>query len=233
MHCQFAVGSTPSLAAAMNRRQHAVDMATVSICRPSLGFLDLPPEVRVEIYQHLFRSAELSIEPAFPSVSHCGLSICPCRFPCALIDTCRTLRQEARSYLFASTTLQLSSTSHKLDLLPAAYLSAIPRAVIMNVGQYLKRPVDFSKFSALRTLELQNIAVWCRYHDEDELCGPGGDGIMLNLAMFNIRRHSANLAALCASADRSFNVLLCCRFVVSSVNHGTLVRHAQLLSCIC
>ncbi|ETN44944.1 uncharacterized protein HMPREF1541_09819 [Cyphellophora europaea CBS 101466] len=92
----------------------------------------------------------------------------------------------------------------------------------MNVGQYLKRPVDFSKFSALRTLELQNIAVWCRYHDEDELCGPGGDGIMLNLAMFNIRRHSANLAALCASADRSFNVLLCCRFVVSSVNHGTL-----------
>ena len=190
---------------------------------PSLGFLDLPGEVRVEIYRHLFCSAELSIEPAFPSVSHCGVSICPCRFPYAITNTCQTVRRESLSYLLESTTLQLSSSSHKTDLLPDAYLSGITRAVVLNVGQYLKRPLDFARFPALRTLELRNIAVWCRYHDEDDLCGEDADEIMINLAMFNIRRHSASLASLCASAERPFNILLYCRFVVSSARSQTLV----------
>lgn len=199
-------------------------MAVTAPSKPALGFLDIPAEVRVEVYQHLFRSAELSLEPAFPSMSHCGFSICPCRFPYALLSTCRTLREEALSYLLASTTLQLSSTSHKLDLLPASYLAAIPRAVIMNIGQYLKHPLDFTKFPALKALELRNIVVWCRYHDERDLCGEDNDELMLNLAMFNIRRHSANLASLCASADRPFNIILHCRFVVSSARQETLVR---------
>jgi hypothetical protein len=190
---------------------------------PALGFLDLPAEVRVEVYQHLFHAAELSLEPAFPSVSHCGVSICPCRFPYALLSTCRTLRQEAESYLLAATTLQLASTCHKLDLLPASYLSGISRAVVLNVKQYLKQPLDFDRFAALKTLELRNIAVWCRYMNEDALWGEDGDQVMLDLAMFNIKRHSASLASLCASADRPFNILLGCRFVVSSARPETLV----------
>lgn len=204
-------------------------MALTTPLQPALGFLDLPAEVRVEVYQHLFCSSELSLEPAFPSVSHCGFSICPCRFPHALLSTCRTLRGEALSYLLASTTLQLASTTHKLSLLPASYLRGIPRAVVLNVRQYLKQPVDFGLLAALRTLEFRNIAVWCRYHDESDLFGEGGDSIMLNLAMFNIRRHSGSLASLCASTERPFNIILGCRFVVSSAKHETLVCDGQAL----
>lgn len=206
-------------------------MAVPVLSQPSLGFLDIPAEVRVEVYQHLFRSAELSLEPAFPSVSHCGFTICPCRFPYALLSTCRTLRQEALSYLLAATTLQLSNTSsHKLALLPAHYLAGIPRAVVLNIGQFLKHPLNFAQFPALQMLELRNIVVWCRYHDERDLCGESDDDgaaadeLMLNLAMFNIKRHSASLAGLCASAERPFNITLHCRFVVSSARQETLVR---------
>lgn len=188
-----------------------------------LGFLDLSAEIRIEVYRHLFRGAELSLEAPFPSVSHCGVSICTCRFPYAVVNTCRALRYEAISYLLACTTLQLSTTSEKLALLPASYISAIPRAVVLNVGQYLKKPLDFASFTSLKTLELRNIAVWCRYHDEQDLCGIDGDEIMLNLALFNIKRHGAGLATLCATLDRPFNIILYCRFVISSARQETLV----------
>lgn len=200
-------------------------MAVSTPSHAPLGFLDIPAEVRVDVYQHLFDSSELSLEPAFPSVSHCGVSICPCRFPHALLNTCRTLRQEALSYLLAATTLHLSSTNPlKLALLPPTYLASIPRAVVLNIGQFLKHPLDFARLPALRTLELRNIVVSCRYHDERDLCGDDVDELMVNLAMFNIKRHSARLAGLCVSAERPFNVVLHCRFVVSSARQETLVR---------
>lgn len=193
------------------------------------GFLDLPAEVRVDIYRHLFRDAVLALEPAFPALSHCGYSICRCQFPHAVVSTCRTIRLEAVAYLLASTTLSLASTSHKLDLLPAYYLSAIPRARVFSIGQYLKRPINFDRFPALETLELHNIAVWCRYHSAEDLAGEDGEQIMLSLAMFNIKRHGPDLALLCASSDRRFNILLHCRFVIS--RQETLVSNPFTLHC--
>jgi hypothetical protein len=182
----------------------------------SRSLTDLPAEVRVQIYQHLFDGAELSVEPAFPAVSHCNRSFCVCRFPHALLSTCRLLRLEATSYLLKSTTLHLSSTSHKVRLLPPSFIAGISRAVIMNIGHYLREPLDFTKFQALRVLELRNIAVWCRYHEDDDFEGEAGHELMMNLATFNIKRNSASLAALCACVERPFKIILCCRFVISS-----------------
>jgi hypothetical protein len=182
----------------------------------SRSLTDLPAEVRVLIYHYLFHSAELSVEPAFPAVSHCNRSFCVCRFPYALINTCRLLRTEATSYLLRSTTLHLSSTSNKVTLLPSSYVAGIGKAVIMNVGHYLRQPLDFTKFSALKVLELRNIAVWCRYHEDDDFEGEAGHELMMTLATFNIKRHSASLAALCECTQRPFKIILCCRFVISS-----------------
>jgi hypothetical protein len=191
--------------------------------RRSLGLLDLPAEVRIEVYSHLFRGSTLSVEPAFPAVSHCGFTICPCQFHRAILDTCRQLRREAFSYLLASTTLQLATTSHKLDLFPPQFIPNIPRIVILNVGQFLKRPLNFDEFRGLRVLELHNIAIWCRYHEEADFSGDDGAMLMLNLAIFNVKRHGAALALLCADIQRSFKILLFCRFVISSACQQTLV----------
>lgn len=196
-----------------------------------IGLLDLPAEVRVQIYQHLFAGADLSIEPAFPAVSHCGYTICQCHFPRAILVTCRTLRDEAWASLLAAATLTMNSTSQKLDLLPPFYLAGIPKLVVLNVGQYLKRPPDLNRFAALKTLELHNIAIWCRYHKAEDLCGESGEQIMLDLSIFNIKRHGAALAALCASTERLFNILLHCRFVITSADQETLVgRHCHWLT---
>jgi hypothetical protein len=189
----------------------------------TVGFLDIPAEVRVEIYHHLFADAYLSLEPAFPTVSHCGSSICRCHFPFGLVFSCRQLHREASSYLLASTTLRMSS-SRKFSLLPQSYLSAFPRLSVMNVGQCLKTPLDFSLFTALETLELHNITIWCRYHSANDLRGDKGDEIIFDLALFNVKRHGVQLATLCASRERTFAVLLFCRFVISSAHQETLVR---------
>jgi hypothetical protein len=190
---------------------------------PIFGLLELPMEIRVEIYQHLFKSARLSIEPVHPSVSHCRYSVCSCRFPWHIINTCHQFRQEALGYLLAATTLQIANVPTKAKLLPPAFLSAIPRAVIMSVESYSKSPLDLRSFGSLRKLELRNIAVWCQYHDEEYLCSEDGDEVMFNLAMFNLKRNSVHLHQLCNDQDRLFNILLHCRYVVSSVKHKTLV----------
>lgn len=52
---------------------------------PPQSLLDLPAEVRVQVYKHLFDSAVLSIEPSYPSILHCRYSICSCAFPFHII----------------------------------------------------------------------------------------------------------------------------------------------------
>ncbi len=200
--------------------------------QPTCHLLELPLEIRVEIYQHLFKSARLSIEPVYPAIPHCRFSICSCWFPWHIVNTCHLLRQEALQYLLAATTLQIASLPNKAALLPAMFTSAIPRAVVMNVESYSKSPLDLGSFRLLRTLELHNIAVWCQYHDEEYLCGDGGDEVMYDLAMFNLKRNSLHLHQLCSTRDRAFNILLYCRYVVSSVKHETLVSRRKVLLCI-
>ena len=198
---------------------------------PICHLLEIPLEIRVEIYQHLFRSAQLSIQPNWPSIPHCRFSICSCWFPWHVVNTCRLLREEALEYLLAATTLQIAGLPSKAKLLPHAFSSAIPRAIVMNVESYSKSPLDLETFQSLRTLELHNIAVWCHYHDEEYLCGEGGDIVMYDLAMFNLKRNSLHLHQLCNTPYRAFNILLHCRYVVSSVKNETLVSGDCRLLC--
>ena len=185
--------------------------------QPKCGLLELPFEIRTEIYRCLFDSARLSIEPVYPSIPHCRYTICSCWFPWHIVNTCQQLRQEALGSLLAATTLQIASLPTKAKLLPDVFLSTIPKAIIMNVESYSKSPLDLGSFRSLRTLELHNIAVWCQYHDEESLCGElGGNEIMFDLAMFNLKRNSLHLSSLCHSRDRTFKILLHCRYVVKN-----------------
>ena len=187
------------------------------------SFLDFPAEVRIEVYQHLFSASQLSVEPEYPSVSHCRRSICSCAFPWHIVNTCQKLRDEALPYLLAATTLQIASASHKAQLLPSNFLASITRAVILNLDTFSKRPLELYRLAALRTLELRNIAVWCHYHDEESLLGNGGEEAMIDMAMFNLKRNSAQLYTLCNTKDRNFGILLFCRYVITSANQETLV----------
>lgn len=191
------------------------------LCR----LLQLPMEIRAAIYDQLFRSAHLSIEPGYPSVPHCRYSICSCWFPWQIVNTCQQLRQEALEYLLAATTLQIVSLPTKTQLLPPVLLSGIPRAMILSVEAYSKRPLDLSILPSLRILEIHNIAVWCQYHDEEYFSGEAGDETMFDLAMFNLKRNSVHLHQLCIKEDRHHKILLYCRYVVSSVKQETLVSH--------
>ena len=146
------------------------------------SIFDLPAEVRIEIYQHLFTSSRLSIEPKYPSVPHCRKPICCCAFPWHIVNTCQKLRHEALPYLLAATTLQINGASDSAGLLPPLYLASIPRAVILNLESYSKRPLELERLSALQALELRNIAVWCHYHDEEYLLGENGEEVMINMA---------------------------------------------------
>jgi hypothetical protein len=51
---------------------------------------------------------------------------------------------------------------------------------------------------------------------------------MFDLAMFNLNRISSLLTILC-NEPRSFQILLCCQYVVSSLRHETIV--GQITSC--
>ena len=208
---------------------HSIGIDSDPLVKPPIcSLLEVPLEIRVEIYQHLFNSAQLAIEPVYPSVPHCRFSICSCLFPWQIVNTCHQLRQEALGYLLAATTLQVASLPKKAELLPPVFLDTIPRIMIMNVGSYLKSPLDFGLFRSLQTLELHNIAVWCQYHDEEYLCGEDGNEIMFDLAMFNLKRNSLHLHQLCNKQDRLFNILLYCRYVVASVKQETLVSGRQI-----
>ena len=146
-------------------------------------------------------------------------------------NTCRRLRQECLPYLLENTTLRVASTPEKAYLLPTAYLPSIPKAVILNVESYFRKPLDLARLTSLRTLELRNIAVWCQYHDEEYLLGEDGEEVMLNLAKFNLRRISIPIHQLCSSKDRTFNILLHCRYVVTSATQETLV--SSFPRCVC
>lgn len=199
-------------------------MNEIARMNSTLGFLDLPPEVRIKIYQNLFESAQLSIESPHPNNSPCGLSICSCDFPFHILSTCHQLQIEASAYLLASTTLQLGNRFDKTFLLPESYLASIPRVVILNAEAFSKQSLHLDKLKSLRILELRNITIWCKYHDETYLESPEGEEAMLGLALFNLNRISGQLTMLCRRMDRKFKILLCCQFVVSSLTHETIVR---------
>lgn len=185
--------------------------------------LNLPLEIRIEIYRNLFDAAQLSIDGGRSNSVRCKSSICSCAFPFHILNTCRQLRGEAMPYLLSATTLQVSSTLEKAARLPSSYISAIPRAVILNAEAFSKNPWRLDDFHSLKTLELRNITIWCKYHDEAYLESAAGDECMIGLALFNLNRINAQLTHLCADMQRWFKILICCQYVVSSATDETIV----------
>lgn len=190
--------------------------------------LALPIEVRAEIYRHLFTGSLLSTDIGHHIGHHSGARLCTCSFPWQITKTCQQLKHEATHYLLSATTLEISSTIEETFQLAPIYLAKIPRLVILNTGVYYKKPLDLKALSSLKVLELRNITVWCKYYDEADLLSPNGDERMIQLALFNLYRINTQLMQSCffAEANRTFKILLCCHYVVSSRTHETIVRYS-------
>lgn len=111
----------------------------------------------------------------------------------------------------------------KAAKIPSPYLSAIPKAVVLDAKAFSNMPFQLDLFHGLRFLELRNITIWCKYHDEAYLQSEEGDESMYGLAMFNLSRISNVLVELCMRSDRTFEIRLLCQYVVSSFTQQTIV----------
>lgn len=198
-------------------------MATTLPFQIPCPLLAVPGEVRMEVYRHLFEGAQLSVESIHPIGPPCGFRICSCAFQWHILHTCKKLRDEALPYLLSATSLEVSNTMVKAVKIPASYLSVIPRAVILDAKAFTTMPLHLDLFASLKLLELRNITIWCKYHDEAYLESAEGDESMYGLAMFNLGRISSLLVDLCMSPRRPFEIKLCCQYVVSSLTHETIV----------
>jgi hypothetical protein len=198
-------------------------MAAALPFQVSCPLLTLPGEIRLEVYRYLFEGAQLTLESAHPAGVPCGFTICSCLFPWHVLHTCKMLRSEALPYLLAATTLEVSGTMVKATKIPSSYLSVIPKAVVLDAKAFSNMPLQLDLFGGLRILELRNITIWCKYHDEAYLQSEEGDESMYGLAMFNLSRISNLLVELCMPSDRPFGIRLFCQYVVSSLTQQTIV----------
>lgn len=187
-----------------------------------LGFLNLPAEIRVQVYSALYRGSKLSCDTPHITLPPCEFSTCRCLFPWQLADTCRLLREETLSYLMASTTLEVAGSFEKLSKMPDRYLSSITRAVVLDAKPFSLRPFQLEQLPALQVLELRNVTVWCKFYDETFLFSKVADGAMFDMALFNLKRIGNSLLELCCK-PRAFNIHLCCQFVVNSLSDETIV----------
>lgn len=196
-------------------------MATPKV---SLGFLDLPAEIRIEIYRHLFRAAQIivpatgRVTPPIPPI------VCSGGFQRHVLNTCWTIRNEALSYLMAATTLQICQPLDEAVPIPPYYLENIPRLVVSNAKAFSRLPFKPERLPALQVLELRNIPIWCKYHPESFfLEGVLGSSTMYGLALYNINRISPALTKMIHEKERTYRIRLFCQFVVSSASHNTIV----------
>lgn len=187
-----------------------------------LGFLDLPLEVRLEVYSHLFEAAKLSCDTPHTTWPTCGHSICSCLFPHHIVSTCRQLRDETLPLLMASTVVEVAGSFDKITRMPDHYLGAMNRAVVLDAKLFSTRPFQLEKLPELKVLELRNITVWCKFYDEYFLNSPQADAAMYDMALFNLKRTGFSLIELCMT-PRSFKIHLCCQFVINSLSDETIV----------
>lgn len=199
-------------------------MATVMsiVEEGKFGFLTLPAEIRVQVYSALFRGSKLSCDTPHLTIPSCGYSICQCLFPWQLANTCKLLREETLSYLMASTTLEVAGSFEGISKMPDQYLSLITRAVVLDAKPFSLRPFQLERLPSLRVLELRNVTVWCKFYDETFLFSRLADEAMFDMALFNLKRIGNSLLELCCK-PRSFNIHLCCQFVVNSLSDETIV----------
>lgn len=204
-------------------------LVTTLVAAPTskLGFLDLPPEIRLQIYNQLFLSPKLSCElphrDDHPNWATCKYTICTCNFPRHLTSTCRQIRHEALPLLIANTTVELATCFTRFQsLMHTTYLSQLQHAIVLKPKEFSMVPFDPAKLPALKTLELRNITVWCKFYDEYFLESPLADAPMMGMAEFNLNRISPALVALCRMV-RSFKIFLTCHYVVNSLQDETVV----------
>lgn len=195
--------------------------------KTGLSFLDLPVEIRLEVYLHLFEAAKLACDTPHASWPSCGFSICSCLFPRQITSTCRQLREESLPILMAVTTVEVAGSFDKVVAMPKIYLGAINRAVVLDAKLFSLRPFQLERLPALRILELRNITIWCKFYDEVFLESPQADDAMISMAYFNLARIGKSLQELCISS-RPFRLHICCQFVVNSLSDETVV---SLLTC--
>ena len=186
------------------------------------SLLDLPPEIRIQIYTYLFEASRLSCDTPHLSLPHCGYSICTCLFPRHITTTCHQLRQETMPYLTTSTTLEVAGSLDKIIKMPLPYLSSITQVIVLDAKPFSLRPFQVEKLPALEILELRNITVWCKFYDETFLFSRHADQAMFDMALFNLKRIASSLLDLCCQ-PRTFNIHLCCQFVVNSLSDETIV----------
>ncbi|KAK5315616.1 hypothetical protein LTR70_006700 [Exophiala xenobiotica] len=189
--------------------------------KTGLGFLDLPPEIRFEVYAHLFEDAKLTCDTPHATWPSCGHSVCSCLFPQHIASTCRQLRQESLPILMAATTVEVAGSFDKVVTMPDCYLGAISRAIVLDAKVFSLRPFQLEMLPALRILELRNITIWCKFYDEVFLESPLADEAMIGMAYFNLTRIGKSLQELC-NARRPFKLHLCCQFVVNSLSDETV-----------
>lgn len=127
-------------------------------------FLDLPAEIRWEIYSHLFDSAKLSCETPHAIWPKCGKSVCSCLFPRHITSTCRQLRTETLPLLLAATTVEVAGSFDKIITMPESYLGRINYAVVLDAKLFSLRPFQLEKMPALKVLELRNITVGTQHN---------------------------------------------------------------------
>lgn len=207
--------------------------------------LDLPLEIRVEIYRHLFAGSQLSLDLSHHvPASHCRPPVCTCRFPWPITAICRQLRRESLPLLLAATTLTIPTTLDRVQDVPRGHRGSIPHAVVLDVKAFA---ADFPRSSLichpptpplthflphclprLRTLELRNLTIWCQFHSEAFLESPEADDCMINLAMFNLRRTSPRLVELC---DRPRSSTPAAAVAATTDGPGGGGRHFQILLC--
>ena len=199
-------------------------MAAVSEV-PPLGFLDLPAEIRIEIYQHLFRAAQIMVPASQLLAPTTSSIICSGGFQRHVLNTCWTIRNEALSYLMAETTLQICQPLDEAVPIPPYYLENIPRLVVSDAKAFSRQPFKADRLPGLQVLELRNITIWCKYHSESFfLEGELGSSTMYDLALYNINRISPELTKMIRGKQRTHKIRLFCQFVVSSASHDTIVR---------
>ena len=215
------------------------------------ALLELPFEVRISIYQELFKAPLLGLDlPYHKSSSSCRSPICTCDYPWQITTCCRQTRTESLHLLHTTATLTLQTSFDRARLIPRVHLSAIPHVIVLDAKAFSDLttpsslicsppPIDFTRLLSrsllsLRLLELRNLTIWCQWNNETYLESEEANDSMFNLAMFNLQRNSPRLLSLCkipyaekcekeGSGFRDFRILLCCQYVGSSLRHETVV----------
>lgn len=196
-------------------------MAEASMISRRCWLLELPAEVRIEIYRLLFGKPQLFLEGE-SRLFHCGSELCSCEFPWQIMGTCRDLQNEALPFLLSATTLHIVTTLENADRLPRSYFSQIPRVVICKAASIPQTPHCLDLFAGLKVLEVRNMIV-CTHHIRGFWERPLTEEVMVQRALSELKRLNSLLYEFCVDVPRPFRVLLYCQ-ITAPARRPSIVR---------